>query len=278
MQKLPIYLYPNTLELILDMDTVKGSHDIMYQRDLVIQKGVRTQVQLQFKNSDQKYLNVSSSTFVMILVDPQDKKNKITKAVEILDNGTTHSLRGLGKVVFSESDTIDLESKHYNFAVLKSTNGSLEPAYSNTYYGVSGQLELRSDIYPQASPSTRITTFQRVWNNDPDKLYWEYSTGNIYADPEFQGGRALHTMAIYMTGYRGRIYIEGTLDNSPGTFADYDTIITKTYTAKTGIVYFNFNGIFSSLRLRYIPDTGPGAIDNSDTSYAGTIDKVLHRS
>jgi hypothetical protein len=228
MQKLPIYLYPNILDLTLDVDSVKGIHETMYQRDLVIQKGVKTQVQLQFKNSDQKFLNVSSSSFVMVLVDPQDRKTKVSKAVDILDDGTTRSLRGLGQVTFSESDTIELESKTYNFAVLTSRMGSLEPTYSNTYYSSSGNLEVRSDIYPLASPSTRVINFNRVWNSDPDKLYWEYMSGNLYADPEFQSGRALHTMAIYMTGYRGRIYIEGTLDNSPGTFADYDTIITKT--------------------------------------------------
>ena len=40
MQSLPIYLYPNTLDVILDLDpNVLGVNRVMYQRDLKIQNG-----------------------------------------------------------------------------------------------------------------------------------------------------------------------------------------------------------------------------------------------
>jgi hypothetical protein len=47
MQKLPIYLYQNILNVILDRDaTVKGVNQVMYQRDLIIQKGIKNQVRI----------------------------------------------------------------------------------------------------------------------------------------------------------------------------------------------------------------------------------------
>ena len=54
MQKLPVYLYANLSEVTLDLDITTGIHQIMYQNPITIQKGIRTPVQLQFKNSDQK--------------------------------------------------------------------------------------------------------------------------------------------------------------------------------------------------------------------------------
>jgi hypothetical protein len=63
MQILPVYLYPNTLDVILDLDpTVQGVNQVMYQRDLKIQKGIKNQVRIQFKNSDQKRIPISDTT------------------------------------------------------------------------------------------------------------------------------------------------------------------------------------------------------------------------
>ena len=54
MQNLPVYLYNYKLDITLDLDTtVKGVNQVMYQRDLKIQKGIKNQVRVQFKNSDQ---------------------------------------------------------------------------------------------------------------------------------------------------------------------------------------------------------------------------------
>ena len=42
MQNLPVYLYSNTLDVTLDLDaTVRGVNQVMYQRDLKIQKGIK---------------------------------------------------------------------------------------------------------------------------------------------------------------------------------------------------------------------------------------------
>ena len=71
MQILPIYLYPNTLAVILDLDaTTRGVNQVMYQRDLKIQKGIKNQVRVQFKNSDQKKVRIyNTQTFVFSMFD-----------------------------------------------------------------------------------------------------------------------------------------------------------------------------------------------------------------
>jgi len=60
MQSLPVYLYSNTLDVILDLDPIiKGVNRVMYQRDLKIQKGIKNKVRIQFKNSDQKRIPIN---------------------------------------------------------------------------------------------------------------------------------------------------------------------------------------------------------------------------
>lgn len=274
--KLPVYLYPNIFQVILDLDNNNRIIQVMYQRSIKLQKGLKNVVQLQFKNSDQKFLNVSSSTFVLSLYDTINQRNLVEKNVTILDNGTTYALRGLGEVVFTESDLEALDASYYTVSVktLDST-GSYQPTYANTYYGVAGTVEVRQDIYPVLQPTISVANFQSYLNYTT-QLY-EYYSGNLDADPQFKSNEALHTVAIYMTNFIGTVYIEGTLENDPGTFGNYARIWTLTYDNFSGIDYRNFNGIFSKIRVRYIPAANPISNENYLTDYAGTLDKILYR-
>ena len=283
MQKLPVYLYTNLFDVTLDLDNNKEINQIMYQRPLKIQKGVKNTVQLQFKNSDQKRLDVSSSTFVLNVYETSENRSLIlSKNIDIIDTGssaTTYVSKGLGQVVFTASDTLDMESKAYNFSVVMlEEDGTLNPTYSNTYYDVPGILELKEEVFPAAKPSIEVVTFQRVYNSDVGKLWWEYNTGNVRIYPDSQNRNGTLSTAFYMRNFRGTVYLEGTLDNSPSTFGHYAVLQSRTYTGFSGVDYMSANGIFTHLRVRYIPAKNPNTGFNDDTSYAGNFDKVLLRS
>lgn len=280
--KLPVYLYPNLFEVILDLDDNNRINQVMYQRDLKLQKGLKNTVQLQFKNSDQKLIDIRSKQFVFVLFDTINQRNLIEKDVRILDTSTTATtalLKGLGEVVFTESELQSCESVYYK-GVIKALDedGSYVPAYSNTYYDVAATIEVRHDVYPVLQPSQEVTDFLRYYNGDLSALHYEYYTGNLNAHPEFDSNAALHTAAVYMTRFKGRVVIEATLENTPIDFGNYAVISSKTYDGFTGIDYTNFNGIFSKIRIRYIPAKNPVNQQNDDVGYAGTVDKVLYRS
>lgn len=278
MQNLPVYLYPNTLDVILDSEaTTRGVNQVMYQRDLTIQKGIKNQIRVQFKNSDQKRINISNTqTFVFNMFDAINQRLIVEKDLTVLDQGTT-STRGLALLTLTESDTLDLDRSSYQYIIkLLDTDGSYVPAYTNTYYQVAGTLHLKNDAYPVLKDSTSVTAFSATWNTD-SSLY-EFDSGNLYANPEYNGNSALHTTAIYLTNFKGTVYIEATLDNSPGSSNNYSIVSSRTYTGFSGIDYINFNGVYSYVRVRYVPDKGPTDVDNRNTAFSGTIDKVLYRS
>ena len=300
MQKCPIYLYPNSLDVTLDLDQNTRTNNVMYQRQLQIQKGLKTKVQIQFKNSDQKRLSISNTqTFVFTMFDAVTKRQLVKKPIEILDEGstaTTYASKGLGLVEFIESDTLDLDIGTYGFTIFnQETNGSYTPAYSNTYYSVSGVLELRQDSYAVAQPSVDIPSvvFENASINNLDTGYRDFYSGRIDAQPQFNGNNALHTMAFYLTNFKGNIYIQGTLDNSPDTNSNWVTIETLNYnTNKTGIIYKNFEGVWSWVRVKHIPEKnasygdqnylGPSNPSNPTPGKSfypnGKIDRLLYRS
>jgi hypothetical protein len=249
----------------------------MYQRDLKIQKGIKNQVRVQFKNSDQKKVRIyNTQTFVFSMFDAVNQRLIVEKGLDVLDLGTT-ATRGLALLTLNESDTLDLDRSSYQYSVkLLDSSGSYTPAYSNSYYGMAGTLHLSNDVDPVLTDSVSVTTFNPVWN-DGISLYENFS-GNLYADPAFNGNSALHTVAIYMTAYKGTVYVEATLDNTPGDSGNYSVVSTLTYNGYTGIGYANFNGVYSYIRIKHVPAKGPTDADNRNTAFSGTLDKILYRS
>lgn len=279
MLSIPVYLYPNIFPVILDLDpTVRGVNRVMYQRDLTVQKGVKNKIQIQFKNSDQKRIPVNGKTFLFTMFDAIEQRQLLQKSVTVLDDGTTLGLRGLAEIVFTESDTVDLNISSYTFAITYQdpADGTLLPTYSNTYYGINGTLHIANDIYPVLQPSQEITSFIRKFNHD--SLKYEHTSGNVYAYPEYNSNTALHTAAIYMSNFKGTVYIQGTLSNQPDKSVTYSTIQTLTYNGFDGVDYVNFNGVYSYIRIQYIPATNPVDQSNDEPAYYGSLDKVLYRS
>jgi hypothetical protein len=279
MQILPVYLYPNTLDVILDLDpTVQGVNQVMYQRDLKIQKGIKNEVRIQFKNSDQKRIGVSSTlTYTFSMFDAVNQRLLIEKPLQVIDNGVTTSTRGLALLVLDASDTLDLTKSSYTYSIKYAdpANGDYLPAYSNTYYGMNGTLYISEDVHPVLQPSQEVANFQKSFNASTQK--YEHKSGNLYASPEYNGNNALHTAAYYMTNFKGTVYVEGTLNNTPNSFDRYSVIDTRHYNGFSGIDVVNFNGVFSYVRVMYIPDTAPAGANNDDPSFFGSFDKLLYR-
>jgi len=277
MQSLPIYLYENILAVTLDLDTtVRGVNQVMYQRDLQIQKGIKNVVRIQFKNSNQKRVPITdASVFIFSMFDAVNNRLLVEKQLTILDDGSTLALKGLAELTLTESDTMDLPVSSYQFVIKHQdpTDGTYLPTYADTYYGVSGRLHLKQDAYPILQPSQEIVSFNRSYNSSIAK--YEHSSGSVYAYPEFNGNQALHTMAIYMKKFKGTVYIQGTLSNIPGF--NYSTISTKVYNGFSGIDYVNFNGVYTYVRAYYVPATAPAESMNDNTAFYGSLDKILYR-
>jgi hypothetical protein len=210
------------------------------------------------------------------MFDAINQRLIVEKQIEVLDVATT-STKGLAILTLNESDTLDLDRTSYQYTIkLRESDGAYLPTYSNTYYGMAGTLHLSSEVFPVLKDSTTINTFNITYNDDIQK--YEHKSGNIYANPEYNGNSALHTLAMYMTGYKGTVYIQGTLDNTPGSSGNYSNIVTKTYTGFTGIDSINFNGVYTYIRILHVPGTAPAESNNDNPSFFGSFDKALYRS
>jgi len=226
-----------------------------------------------------------NQNFVFSMFNANEQRLVLEKQLEVLDDGVTTATRGIALLTLNENDTRSLSSGYYKYGItLTDSDGGKLPSYSNTYYGIDGTVNLTHDLYPTLKESGSVVSFQR-FANEQTNLY-EFYTGNLRAYPELT---QTTTAALYLENFTGTVLIQATLDNSPGSFGNYVTLETKTYTGFTGVDYANAVGSWSDVRIKWIPDTDgtynhyspqlPGNPTPGTAYYPnGKVDKVLYRS
>ena len=278
MNKLPVYLYPNLYNVILDLDQsvdIKGINKVMYQRKIKIQKGFKDLIQIQFKNSDQKPISISSGTYYLDMLDSEGRQYVLNQSKELgileyttaTGTSTTVVNKGLAVVSFDPADTINLTAGSYKFLVKKENDdGTFTPAYSNTYYGITGEIEIVEDGFPIGYPVQTVTMKQleagKNYNRDPNNLRYEFTTGWLRPVVRPVTQSTTSTANIVLASFVGDVVVEGTLDKDPSppgqANAQYDTVTSfSTTTVTHGIISLSWNEPYAAVRFRVIPKKDP---------------------
>lgn len=240
----------------------------MYDRQLKIYRGVYTPLTFTFKNEDQKAQNVVAKTYQFNIIDTESKKSVLTKTLKILDDGSTISTKGKTSVDITVGDIISLDAKFYNYSINEVlTDGSTLVTYADTSYVANGTLEILDGAYPEAVDSISVTSF--TGTDGP----LTKTSGSINAKPGINNNKALHTIAIYTQGFTGSLRVQGTMTSTPGINDWFDVTMdgagspTNTFTDSSTVTYYNFYGVYHSVRFSW----------GNDTDNTGIVDKILYR-
>ena len=245
-----------------------GRNSKVYDRRLTLHRGVSNPVTFTFKNEDQKAQVITAKTYEFNIIDSETKKSALVRNLTILDDGSTTSTKGQASVTITEGDLLNLDAKFYNYSVreVKSDN-SREVTYSDTGYNAAGTLEVLDGAYPDALNSTAVTSFT-VTTGPLQK-----TSGAIDAKPGNNNNKALHTIAVYPANFSGAFRVQGTMASTPGANDWFDITmdgagsVTNTFTDSSTVTYYNFYGVYHSVRFSW----------GNDTGNTGIVDKILYR-
>jgi hypothetical protein len=247
--------------------TISGYHgrnSKVYDRRLKIYKGVTNPLTFTFKNEDQKAQTITSKTYEFNMIDTESKASVLTKNLTVIDDGSSLSTKGQASVSVTAGDLLSLDAKFYSYAIreVKSDN-SREVTYADTGYNAAGTIELLVGAYPEVVDSVTVQEgFTALTGSATAK-----ASGSIYAYPGENNNIALHTVAVYGTGYSGSFEIEGTLKESPSTNDDWFRISRNQISSLSGITSYNFTGVYQYVRF----------ITDKDSGNTGSVDKILYR-
>ena len=267
MQTVSRYLLTNLV--IAYINGYHGRNSKVYDRRLKIFRGVSNPITFTFKNEDQKAQDVTSKSFEFALIDTTSKKAVLTRPLTILDDGSTFSTKGTASVSITDGDMLSLDSKFYNYSVREiltdGSSTSFQVTYADTGYNSAGSVELIDGGFPAFVPSQTAESFTGNTSNNPYPLKF-ISNETIQGFPGQNNNDALHTIAVYTTGFSGTLKVLGTMSTTPET-TDFFTITTITDLPSSGVKYYNFNGVYQFIKFSW---------DNA-TDNTGTIDKILYR-
>jgi hypothetical protein len=235
----------------------------MYQRKLKIQKGFRDSIQIQFKNSDQKPVSISSGTYRFDMIDSSGRQLVLSKPLTILDDAVTTSTRGIAVALFDPIDTININAASYKFLIKQDNgDGTFTPAYSNTYYGITGEVEVVQDGFAIGYPIQTIDIERlessREYDRNPGDMGFMFTSDWVRPVERATTTATTSSALITLASFAGTITVEGTLDNNPSGagHANAQVFTLTNYISSTpaqGTIQLTWNGSFTAVRFKVKP-------------------------
>ena len=151
------YLYDNKFTVqILDYSdpTIKTRNRPVYQRPIKIYQGIDNPVVVEFKNQDQKLVNLTGYTVQAAIQDPVNEDTVNTYAVTF-----ANIANGRGAFTFDSVTVSNLEQRFYKltFKTNKTSDNTERPLYADDDYGVPIDLEVLPAYYNAEPFAANIT-------------------------------------------------------------------------------------------------------------------------
>ena len=244
------YLYAQKHTAVITDTGVSNLMSMFYTPNVKVYRGIDNYIRIEFKNRDQKRVNMSGKTANIVVLDKENNVAYFERALTVVNEA-----KGIMEASITQGDLLNLDAKFYNYA-LKVTDGEdrTAPAYADDNYSANGVLEVTDGVYPTFLPSTT-------------EAFASGDTGStISIKPYVNRNTAQHTAQVYFSSaFTGTLEIQGSINPSNSIQnADFTTIATETYTAQTDNAYVNFTGVYSAVRFKR-------------TTTSGTLSQVLYR-
>ncbi len=268
MQKISSYLYSNRIQILADMVTSVDSAypvewKIVYQRPIKIYKGVDNVIELDIKNADQKRIDIFGKNIKFVVMDQTDKEIN-TYTANVLDDGSTTSVRGLAKVTIPATDLTALQPQFLKYSLyILNADTTKTLLYGDTRFGGHGTLELLGSIIPSTRPIQNYNDFQQETNFGGNTIADRTVTYHSSAIPTkfYEAEPTIATdIAVTVSGFVGTITIEGTKNPTIGHEAFMDGNITsQTFTSarSTPVIFTDIDTTdLTYIRVKYTKTAG----------------------
>lgn len=265
MQQITTYLYNDSIPIQIVTDaTITTRNRTVYTRAIKIYRGIDNQVKLQFKNQDQKAVNMTGKTATLHILNDNDGSVWFSRDASVVD-----AVKGIYTVPIYETDLLDLDDEYYNYSVNieDDTTGDRTLAYADDNYTVRGEIHLLSGHFPQFHPST-VVALNNLYTATPYSPNSINTTSIVAGDATTSRKNSLHTTQFYFTptGFSGTITVEATLDSVADFInGNWFTVQTLNFTNQIATTYTNWTGIHNFVRFKIVPTVG-------------TVTRILFRS
>ena len=262
MQKIQVYLYPNRITVLTNLDENSSNTEwrIVYQRQVKIYKGIDNVIEIEVKNNDQKRIEIGISQIKLVLMD-QSRHAINTYTAQSLEDSTQV---GIARITIPATDLENLDPQFLKFAVYQ-VNATFQNilTYTDSQYGAIGTIQLLDGI-------NAITTNTRKYNRwttetNYQNSRWEerkiYHISEAITLKDYRANPAQQvTLKIKMNDFYGHIYVEGTDIEVIGNeaFRNADKLVDFIWDGYSGVWSIPLSDIqdLTYLRVKYVITSG----------------------
>jgi len=263
MQRIQVYLYPNRITLVSNLDEGSANNvewRIVYQRTVKIYKGIDNIIELELKNNDQKRIELGISELKLVLMD-QSQNLINTYTAQSLEDSTQV---GLARITIPSADIANLDPQYLRFAVYQ-VNAIFENllTYTDSQFGAVGTIQLLNGINYNIIQNRKYDR----WTTETNYQSSRWEERRVYYNSEaiqLADYRAIVpeeiTLKIKMNDFFGKIYVQGT---------DTEVIGNESFRNPKLLLEFiwdGYNGVWTTspinvkdltyLRIRYTKTAG----------------------
>lgn len=260
MQLVPRYLVNNRINVVFGQHGFITEYRPVYQRIVTVYKGIDNPLQFKLINADQKPVSMANYTPMFVAYD-SDQNLIIERSGTVTETETTN--RGMFTITLTDADTRNVSTQYMSYAIylVNEQTGNRIVSYANSHFDAAGTIHLKDGVYPIASQSIEENNFLSFEIDNVD--HW--TTNSIETGPAINAHDSTQTIAVYTTGYTGKIIVQASLDPQISVPVKWATVTEISVTNSHSIVPINFVGVYSFVRV--VVDQDP----------AGKITKVLFK-
>lgn len=235
-----VYIFtPRQIVVFFDGNSPRR-YQLVYAKNLKLNKGVDNKLQFQFLNQEQKPVNISQIEIGFRLLNNNGTEILLRKSLT-----PTLALNGLAEllVTSSEIENIDTQLCYYSLEI--SSSGLDLPVFVGSDASARGVIEVVDSILPSFVPATEVTI--------PSHPTPNASTETYYSSVVYTNDNPIITIQPYMDNYSGNIQIQGsTVPDSDW----YDIESPHSYLNSTDTDGYVINGYHPYIRLKFVSTQG----------------------
>lgn len=235
-----VYNYTPKYQVVLFDGDSPRRYQIVYAKNLTLNKGVDNKIQFQFLNQEQKPIDLTGKDITFRFINSDGTNVDIQKTVI-----PTLPLKGLANLTITQAELIEIDAQIGSFSLDIVEGNLILPIFTNSEADARGVCQVMDSILPKHVPSTSVTipTHENVSN-----------AGNTYYSSVLGlNGSSKLTIQTKLSNYSGNINVLGSTDVDTNW---YTIESLGAFTEETATFGTTITGFHPYIQLQFISTGG----------------------
>lgn len=235
-----VYTYTPRYQVVLYSGQSNRRYQIVYAKNITLNKGVDNRIQFQFLNQEQKSVDITGKEITFRFINADGSEVQIQKTVQ-----SFLPLTGLANLTITQSDLLNIDAQYGSYSI-EIIDGNLSlPAFVNSEAGARGVCQIVDSILPKHIPSTEVTIPSHGNVSNTGTTYYSSVLG--------LNGANLITLQTEISNYSGNINFLGSTEPDTNW---YNLFTYSNLSANSSVLGTSITGYHPYIKLEFVSTGG----------------------